>query len=62
MTEATNVRLVAGGISEYQTQYGLRRVYPSNGVPKIQKRKLSEEEREIISAPLIKHAREQKAS
>lgn len=62
MTEAANVRIVRGGLSKYQDQYGLKRVYPSNGVPQTQKRNLSDEEKSIICNPLIKLAREQKAS
>lgn len=62
MTDAKNVRLAGGGMLQYQNKHGLNRAYPSNGVPQIDKRELSAEEKAVISAPLIKHAREQKVN
>lgn len=60
MAETQNVKFEDGGIWEYQKQRGLNRKFPMNGVPKVQKRKLSSTEQELLINPMIKNASKKK--
>lgn len=62
MAENQNVKLEQDGLWQYQQRLGLNRKFPMNGVPKTAKRELTAEEQELLSAPMIKHARKEKHS
>jgi hypothetical protein len=57
MTGHSNVILEKDGVSRYQERHGVNRVYPMNGVPETREPQYTDEEKKILSKPVIATAR-----